>query len=102
MRFTDEAQIDLAEILAYTQEEWGSRRRIRYRQLLMESLRTLTSNPFIGREREDLAPGLRSHPLDSYTVFYSVTDDEVRLWRVLHGSRSTARIAWKDSGQTDS
>jgi len=92
LRFTDEALLDLEDILTWTQEEWSSRRRVQCRQTLMKSLRTLASSPFIGREREDLTPGLRSHPLETYIVFYSATDVEVRIWRVLRSRRRTRRV----------
>ncbi|MCI0438505.1 MAG: type II toxin-antitoxin system RelE/ParE family toxin [Chloroflexi bacterium] len=47
----------------------------------------LSDNPYIGRARSELAPGLRSFPVGSYIVFYRPIEDGVEVVRVVHGSR---------------
>jgi toxin ParE1/3/4 len=47
----------------------------------------LAEQPMLGRSREELAPGLRSLPLDRYVIFYEVIPDGVAIVRVLHGAR---------------
>lgn len=47
----------------------------------------LSRTPLIGRERIDLAPGLRSFAVGNYIIFYKPTDDGVDIVRVIEGHR---------------
>lgn len=44
--------------------------------------------PGMGRERPELAEGLRSFPVSPYVVFYVSDETGVTIVRVIHGSRS--------------
>ncbi|MFQ6029321.1 MAG: type II toxin-antitoxin system RelE/ParE family toxin [Dehalococcoidia bacterium] len=48
---------------------------------------TLAGNPYIGRNREDIAPSLRSLPFHGFMVFFRPMSDGVEIVRVLQGSR---------------
>lgn len=50
-------------------------------------LGTLTHNAYIGRERPEIASGLRSFPVGRYVVFYEPLADGIEVLRVLHGAR---------------
>jgi toxin ParE1/3/4 len=41
----------------------------------------------MGRERNELVPGLRSFPIGRYMIFYEPLPDGVVIVRVLHGAR---------------
>jgi toxin ParE1/3/4 len=48
----------------------------------------LARQPYIGRRRdEDLRPGVRSFVVGDYVIAYRVDGDNVRILRVLRGSR---------------
>jgi toxin ParE1/3/4 len=47
----------------------------------------LVQNPLAGRERADLAPGLRSFVVGNYVIFYFARSDGVEIVRVMHGRR---------------
>ena len=47
----------------------------------------LAEQPFVGRAREELAPGLRSFPVGSYLVFYRVQADIAQIVRVLNAAQ---------------
>jgi toxin ParE1/3/4 len=49
--------------------------------------RALALQPLMGRERSELAPGLRSLTMPPYVVFYEVVPEGVAIVRVLHGAR---------------
>jgi toxin ParE1/3/4 len=49
--------------------------------------RVIAAQPSMGRERSELAPGLRSLPLPPYVIFYQPLEDGVAIVRVLHGAR---------------
>ena len=45
----------------------------------------LVQNPLAGRERADLAQGLRSFVVANYAIFYFARSDGVEIVRVMHG-----------------
>lgn len=50
-----------------------------------KKLQNLFHFPFIGRERDALASGLRSLAIGNYVLFYLVTNHEVVVVRVIDG-----------------
>jgi toxin ParE1/3/4 len=48
---------------------------------------SLTSFPFIGRDRSTLRPGIRSVIAGTYVIFYRIEPDRIIIMRVLHGRR---------------
>lgn len=44
----------------------------------------LCDHPNLGRERNDILPGIRTHRVMSHSIFYLVNDDELIVQRVLH------------------
>jgi toxin ParE1/3/4 len=52
--------------------------------------RALAAQPLMGRERPELAPGLRSIPMERYVIFYQPVPDGVEIVRVLHGARDAS------------
>ena len=59
----------------------------RWVERLDEQFGLLAAQPKMGRPRDELAPGVRSFPVDRYTVFYVPLDDGIDVVRVLHGAR---------------
>jgi toxin ParE1/3/4 len=58
--------------------------------------RMLASQPMTGRARDELQPGLRSVVVSYYIVFFVVTDTEVQIRRIVHGSRDTKSISFDE------
>lgn len=54
---------------------------------LFDAERLLVDFPFLGRARDDLAPGLRQWPVRDYLIFYQADERELSIVRVLHGAR---------------
>jgi toxin ParE1/3/4 len=52
-----------------------------------DAAKLLAKFPEAGIARENLAPGLRSLPVESYLLFYRSVDDGLEIVRVLHGRR---------------
>lgn len=55
-------------------------------------LRLLATQPLMGRSREELFPGLRSHPFGRYVIFYMPLSDGVDVIRVIHSTRELNSI----------
>ena len=56
---------------------------------LYAKMGTFAHNPYMGRERPEIEPGLRSFPVGSYVVFYEPLDNGIDVFRVLHGARDS-------------
>ncbi len=52
----------------------------------------LSDSPLMGRERQDLAVGLRSFPAGSYVIFYRPIDGGIDVVRLLHGARNVEEL----------
>ena len=48
----------------------------------------LTTYPFSGAPRDDIAPGVRHLVVGDYLTLYRVADDAIEILRVLHGHRN--------------
>jgi toxin ParE1/3/4 len=59
---------------------------------ITERFLELARNPYLGRKREDLRPGLGSVTAGSYVVIYRVDVDDVKVLHVLHGRRDIVAI----------
>ena len=55
-------------------------------------LRLLSSQPIMGRARDDLLPGVRSMPFGRYVIFYEPLPDGIDVVRVLHSARDIEAV----------
>lgn len=80
------AASDLDGIQAYVARN-NPHAALRLADRIEETCRRLAGRPLIGRERPELAPGLRSMPVGRYVIFYRPIPDGIEIARVLHGAR---------------
>ena len=62
--------------------------------VILTRLKVLQTFPEAGRERPEIANGLRSLPISSYIAFYRVTSRRVEIVRVLHGHQDPSLNIW--------
>ncbi len=79
-----QARLDLIEIWTFIADDNESAAD-RLLDRIDDVLRTLSQRPKAGRERPELASGLRSFPVGSYVLFYFLLDNGIDLVRVLSG-----------------
>jgi toxin ParE1/3/4 len=85
------ASRDLATIIDYflaRNIEAGDNFAARFEQ----KCRNIANFPMIGRHYPELSPQLRGIPLDSYIIFYRVTDDCIEIVRVVSGYQDLRSI----------
>lgn len=92
---TETAHEEFADILAYTEEGWGTEQRDRYRDIFVGTIERLSRTPLAGRGRDDLRVGLRSIPMGRHVIYYSVDDDVIYVRRVLHRRRRSQGVDWE-------
>ena len=85
------ARRDLWEILDYIFGDSGESA-ARFEARFIRSFSMLAQNPFLGRSRDEVAPGYRSVVVGRYVVFYLATGEDVEIVRVLHGRRDLSAV----------
>ncbi len=83
-----EVEAELDQIWYYLAQESGSVE-IATRQVaaITSPFLLLAEHPYIGRNRDDLRPGLRSFPSGEYIILYRVDNEQPVILHVLHGRR---------------
>ncbi len=77
---------DLAEIWSFIADD-SEANADRFLVALEDKLKLLATQPRMGRQRDELIPGLRSFPYGRYVVFFFSLPDGIDVVRVLHGAR---------------
>lgn len=83
---SERAEADLREIWLYSFKTWGEAQADRYLDELDTGLQECGAERGRGRRRDEVRPGYWSLLIRRHVAFYTVTDDEVLVQRVLHGS----------------
>lgn len=81
-----EAEDDLLEIWLFIAED-SPQNADQYVDYIKKRCENLAEFPDVGRDREELAPGLQSFPIDNYVLFYKAIDDGIDIVRVLNAAR---------------
>ena len=86
VQYTTQAQEDILEIAFYiAQDNVEAAHRLMGK--ILRACDRLGASPLAGRAREELAPNLRSFPVEKYLVFYRPIHGGIEVMRVLHGAR---------------
>jgi toxin ParE1/3/4 len=85
-RVSDEARSDLEDIWSYIARD-NPEAADKFIFSIVSRFRRLASMPNMGRQREELAPRLRSFPVGRYVIFYRPSYNGVEIVRILHGAR---------------
>jgi len=78
------AKNDLKEIYQYGLRQWGQSQSESYLSTIKKQFWLLIQQPFMGTERSELLPDIRSLPIESHTLFYRVIANRVEIIRLLH------------------
>ena len=81
-----QAEIDILEIWEYIAEDSVFQADL-WVDELNEKFALWVTQPMMGRDRQELAPGIRSLPFGRYVVFFQPLIDGIDIVRVLHSSR---------------
>jgi toxin ParE1/3/4 len=87
--FTEDARTDIRGILAYSEQRWGRQQRDDYRRSLRQAIENIRTYPAIGRERDDLASGVRGLVVRHHLILYRVESGTIRVLRVIHERMDT-------------
>ena len=78
------AETDLIDIWVYSFNQWSEGQADRYLSALENGIEKLVDEPEDGKQRDSLREGYWSQRIEHHVVFYTFTDSELRIRRVLH------------------
>ncbi len=82
-----EAEQDLVDVWEYLASNVSETSADRQLLAIGDTGERLRHMPYLGRERADLHPELRSIGTGPYLLFYRVSGDSIEVVRVIHGRR---------------
>jgi len=89
IQYLDSAKADFRDIAHYISRQSGSAAIARqFVKALRQKCRNLAALPgTMGRDRSELAPGLRSVAYRGYIIFFRYVDDRFQIVNILEGHR---------------
>lgn len=88
---TELAESDLAKIWAYIAQFDPVAAEL-FTDTLRAFCHKLANAPERGRPRDDFAPGLRSHRVKDYYIYYFIIDEGIEIARIVHGARDLPKL----------
>jgi len=99
-RFSHRAEADLLNIGLYTFRTWGEIQTDRYIRQLEDWCQLLADNPALGRQCDEVRPGLRRMKQGKHVVFYRQEPGGILISRILHQSMLPENQAIDDEDDT--
>lgn len=87
IRQSPAARRDLLDIWDYAARAAGAEKSDKLLEALYASYKRIAEYPEIGRQRPELASGLRSYVAGSYVIFYEMSAHTVDIVRVVRAER---------------
>ncbi|WP_018867963.1 MULTISPECIES: type II toxin-antitoxin system RelE/ParE family toxin [unclassified Thioalkalivibrio] len=81
---TCKAEDDVIEIFRSSVEQFGLQQAEHYHSLLAATFEFLAENPRAARERKEISPPVRVHPVGAHIVLYQLEGDEILIIRIRH------------------
>jgi len=91
LTISKQANQDLTEIWLYIAND-SPQTADSFLDTILEQCQSLCFSPELGRNRDELFPGVRSFPLKRYIIYYRTTENSVEIIRVLSGYRDLHSI----------
>lgn len=88
---SDAAVVDLQNISAYTNAQWGAEQEERYLRILYRTLRDMADDPSRAKNREDLYPGCHMVASGKHRIFFTIHDEVIGVARILHQAMDFGR-----------
>lgn len=86
-KLSEEADFDIEDIFDYTEHYHCFNQAVKYLIDLNVIFEQLVVNPEIGRKRNELKKNLYSMVEQEHIIFYRISENYIRIVRVLHGSK---------------
>jgi toxin ParE1/3/4 len=84
-RLAEPALRDIEQIVDYIARESGLAQADRFLTRLDAKFAKIAQFPNLGRQRNEILPGLRSFSIDQYLILYIPVDQDVDILRIVSG-----------------
>ncbi|WP_293157505.1 MULTISPECIES: type II toxin-antitoxin system RelE/ParE family toxin [unclassified Microcoleus] len=91
-RLTEPAIQDIEQIADYIASQSGLDKADRFLSKLDEKFAKIAQFPNLGRQRDEILPGLRSLPMDNYLILYMPIGQDVEIFRFVSGYRDLSAL----------
>lgn len=91
-RLTKPAVRDIEQIADYIARQSGLDRAENFLSTLDAKFAKIARFPNLGRQREEILPGLRSLPIENYLILYMPFGKDVEIFRVVSGYRDLSAL----------
>lgn len=91
-RFTALASRDIKSIIDFVADNSSFDVAERLLNRINEKCKTLANFSIMGRRRDELAPSVRSFPIDDYPIFCRLIEEGIEILRVVSGYRDLGAL----------
>ena len=98
VRYSPLAEDDLYEIALFTIENWNAEQADLYVAGLEEFCELISGFPGIGRECDEISPGLRRIEHKSHIIFFYPAEGGILVTRIFHMSRDISDEEFEEFG----
>lgn len=85
LRLSRAAEADLIDIYLEGLRDYGPALAEAYQDRIDHAIRLIAEHPGMARERVEISPPVRVHPVGSHIIIYRSDGDGVQVLRVRHG-----------------
>ena len=91
-RLSDAARLDLMDIAAYGDQNWGRSQSDSYRERLKQRFELLANEPMLYQAVDHIQEGYRRSVCGAHSIYYRVSDDGVDIMRVLRSQDTSGEL----------
>ncbi len=91
-RLTQPAIQDIEEIADYIATRSGLNRSEKFLEKLNAKFLQLTQFPNLGRQRDEIFPGIRSLSMETYLILYLPIGQDIEIFRVVSGYQDLSAL----------
>ncbi|MBU7581576.1 MAG: type II toxin-antitoxin system RelE/ParE family toxin [Nostoc sp. TH1S01] len=95
-RLTEPAIQDIEQIADYIAKKFGLTQSELFLSKLDAKFSKIAQFPKLGRQRDEILPGIRSLPIDNYLILYMPIGNDVEIFRVISGYRDLSSLFHDD------
>lgn len=90
--FRPQAEADIVDIWAYTEQAWGQQLAADYLTALEKMLQSVAEFPEMARLRSEFDPPVRIHPFRKHLIIYQTDGTMLDVIRILHSKSNWAQF----------
>tara|TARA_Y100001949_G_scaffold166986_1_gene164216 strand:+ start:284 stop:577 length:294 start_codon:yes stop_codon:yes gene_type:complete len=89
--YSGKASQDVIKIYQDTAKQWGINQADKYDSGLVNTLKLLQNNPYLGRDRSDIHKGYHHFKYERHIIFYKIRQHDLLIIRILHERMDAVR-----------